>query len=249
MRYGKTEITICEDEFDLGARASAAVAATMRELLGRQSEIKMILAAGESQITFLDALAKQRGIDWSRVVCFNMDDFWAPNIPEELTCGYQLRSQLYDKVKPRRFHRVRFDAPDAAVEASRFEQVLRAESPIDILCQGIGTSGHLAFNEPGQSDFQDRTWVRVVDVAEQSRRQLASDPNFRDLPRIPEKGITMTIPALLSASHVFTIVPLALKRDIVARLFAISQPTEDLPASILFTVEGTLFLDWNSCPT
>jgi glucosamine-6-phosphate deaminase len=125
----------------------------------------------------------------------------------------------------------------------------RAEGPIDILCQGIGTSGHLAFNEPGQTDFLDRTWVRVVDVAEQSRRQLASDPNFRDLPRIPEKGITMTIPALLSASHVFTIVPLALKRDIVARLFAISQPTEDLPASILFTVEGTLFLDWNSCPT
>ena len=76
MRYGKTKITICKDEFDLGDRASAAIAATMRELLGHQEEIRMILAAGESQITFLDALAKQSGIDWSRVVCFNMDDFW-----------------------------------------------------------------------------------------------------------------------------------------------------------------------------
>jgi glucosamine-6-phosphate deaminase len=248
MRYGKTVITICEDEFDLGDRASAAVAATMCKLLGRQQEIKMILAAGESQITFLGTLAKKNGIDWSRVVCFNMDDFWAPNIPEELTCGYQLRRQLYDKVRPRRFHLVRFNAPDAAAEASRFEQVLRSESPIDILCQGIGTSGHLAFNEPGQTDFQDTGWVRVVDITEQSKKQLALDPNFRDLPRIPDKGITMTIPAMLSAPHVLTIVPLALKRPIVTRLLATPEPTAELPASILSTVEGTLFLDRNSYP-
>ena len=121
MHYGKTEITICEDEFDLGDKASTAVAATMRKLLGHQEEIRMILAAGESQITFLDALAKQRDIEWSRVVCFNMDDFWAPNIPEELTCGYQLRRQLYDKVRPKSFHLVRFNAPDADLEARRFE--------------------------------------------------------------------------------------------------------------------------------
>jgi glucosamine-6-phosphate deaminase len=248
VRYGKTEITICGDEFDLGNRASAAVAATMRELLARQEEIRMILAAGESQITFLDALAKQRDIEWSRVVCFNMDDFWARNIPEELTCGYQLRRQLYNKVRPKSFHLVRFNAPDAVLEAIRFEHVLRSAGPIDILCQGIGTSGHLAFNEPGQTNFNDSAWVRVVDITDQSKKQLAGDPNFRDLPEIPDKGITMTIPAMLSASHVFTIVPLALKRDIVTRLLATPEPNEDLPASILSTVEGVLFLDRNSCP-
>jgi len=248
MRYGKTEITICEDEFDLGDKASAAVAATMRTLQGHQEEVRMILAAGESQITFLDALTKQRDIEWSRVVCFNMDDFWAPNIPEKLTCGYQLRRQLYDKVHPKSFHLVRFNAPDAGLEARRFESALRAAGPVDILCQGIGTSGHLAFNEPGQTDFRDTSWVRVIDITEQSRKQLATDPNFREFSRIPDKGITMTIPAMLSAPHVFTIVPLALKRPIVTRLLATPEPTEELPASILSTVEGTLFLDRNSSP-
>ena len=248
MRYGKTQVIVCEDEFDLGDRAAAAVAETMRELLEKEEEIRMILAAGESQITFLDALAKQRDIDWSRVVCFNMDDFWDPKIPETLTCGYQLRRQLYDKVHPRRFHVVQHTAPNAEREAERFEEVLRRAGPVHILCQGIGTSGHLAFNEPGQTDFHDVVWVRVVDVAEQSRKQLAEDPNFRDLPQIPAKGITMTIPAMLTAKHVFTIVPLALKRDIITRLLATPEPTEELPASILSTVEGKLFLDRNSCP-
>lgn len=248
MRYGKTQITLCEDEFDLGGRASDLVANTMKQLLSQQQEIRMILAAGESQITFLDALARQDGIDWGRVVCFNMDDFWDPDIPEELTCGYQVRRQLYDKVHPKSFHLVRFNAPDPYEEARRFEQVLRSAGAIDILCQGIGTSGHLAFNEPGQTDFQDATWVKVVDIADQSKRQLEGDPNFRALPRIPDKGITMTIPAMLSAPHVYTMVPLALKRQILTRLFAAAVPTESLPASILSTVEGILCLDRNSCP-
>ena len=38
MRYGKTQIIVCEDEFDLGDRAAAAVAETMRELLGQRKK-------------------------------------------------------------------------------------------------------------------------------------------------------------------------------------------------------------------
>jgi 6-phosphogluconolactonase/glucosamine-6-phosphate isomerase/deaminase len=94
LYYGKTQVTICEDEFDLGRRAAAMVAQQMRELLGHREEIRMILAAGESQITFLDALAQERDLDWSRVVCFNMDDFWDVSLPEELTCGHQVRRQV-----------------------------------------------------------------------------------------------------------------------------------------------------------
>jgi glucosamine-6-phosphate deaminase len=248
MNYGRTQIVVCEDETDLGRRSAAAVAEMMRHLLARQEEIRMILAAGESQITFLNALAQEPRIEWNRVVCFNMDDFWDPGIPERFTCGYQTRTQLYDKVHPKSFHLVRFNAPNPAAEASRFESLLRAAGPIDILCQGIGTSGHLALNEPFQTDFKDTAWVRVVDIAEQSRRQLSEDPNFREYGSIPDKGITMTLSAMLSARHIFTMVPLALKRDIVTRLLAAHTPTVELPASILSECEGTLFVDRNSCP-
>jgi len=54
----------------------------------------VIFAAGESQMTFLDALAKEKNIDWNRIVCFNMDDFYDTRMPEEFTCGYQTRTQL-----------------------------------------------------------------------------------------------------------------------------------------------------------
>jgi glucosamine-6-phosphate deaminase len=220
----------------------------MRELLSSRDEIRIIFAAGESQYAFLDALAREGGIDWSRVVCFNMDDFWDTRMPEEYTCGYQTRKQLYDKVNPRKFYLVRFNAPDPNAEAKRFEALLRSVGKIDILCQGIGTSGHLALNEPHHTDFNDPDWVRVVDIAEQSKRQLIEDPNFAALGYIPNKGITMTIPAMLTAKYVYTMVPLGLKREILTRLFSTTEPTVSLPASVIRIVEGTLFVDKDSFP-
>jgi glucosamine-6-phosphate deaminase len=249
MNYGKTQVVLCENENDLGVRAASAVAERMRELLSSRKEIKVIFAAGESQSAFLEALAREGGIDWSRVICFNMDDFWDTRMPEEYTCGYQTRKQLYDKVCPQRFYLVRFNAADPQVEAKRFEALLRSAGEIDILCQGIGTSGHLALNEPDHTDFNDFSWVRVVDIAEQSKRQLGKDPNFSELGYIPQKGITMTIPALLTARSIYTMVPLGLKREILTKLFKTAAPTVLLPASVLSTIEGTLFVDRDSCPT
>ena len=248
MRYGKTRITVCRDSIELGKRAANEVAAAIRQILAAKENTNIIFAAGESQMTFLDALAFQPGIEWSRVICFNMDDFWDPRLPEQYTCGYQTYKQLYEKVTPAEYHLVDFKADDPQAEAERFAGLMRRSGPFDILCQGIGTSGHLALNEPGQARFNDQELVRVVDIAEQSKKQLIDDPNFRELGYIPEKGITMTIPAMLAAKHVFSMVPLGLKKEIITRLLDTPEPDENLPASILSTVESKLFLDRDSCP-
>ncbi len=248
MFYGNTRVVLCEDEKELGRQAAADVSGKIRELLVDREEIRIIFAAGESQMTFLDALAGEKDIDWQRIVCFNMDDFYDTGMPEEFTCGFQTRKQLYEKVRPGRVHLVRFNAPDPEEEARRFEAVMRDEGDFDILCQGIGMSGHLALNEPFDTDLEDKEWVKVVNLAEQSMIQLRDDPNFKELGYIPAKGITMTIPAMMSAKHIFTMVPLGLKRPILEKLFALNRPTAELPASVLLRADGTLYIDRNSCP-
>ena len=72
MHYGQTEIVICQDAIDLGRRSALDVANVMRRLLAERDEIRIIFAAGESQMTFLDALATEPDIAWDKVVCFNM---------------------------------------------------------------------------------------------------------------------------------------------------------------------------------
>ena len=247
LHYGMTEVVICENNQKLGITAAAAVAEKIKELLQVKEEIRMVLAAGESQTSFNTALADVSGIDWNRVVCFNIDDFREPDMPEEFSCGYQTTKELYKKVRPAKVNLVRFNTSDPQAECRRFEELLR-EAPIDILCQGIGTSGHLALNEPGRTDFNDPRWVRLVNLVEQSKKQLIADPNFKALGYIPEQGITMTIPAILSAKYCYTMVPLALKKTILTKLAEITEPTELLPASILFKKRGFLFVDNDSCP-
>jgi glucosamine-6-phosphate deaminase len=248
MNYGKTQVVLCEDENDLGRRAAGDVAGKIRELLRVRDEIRIVFAAGESQLTFLDSLAAEMEIEWHRIVCFNMDDFYDPRMPEEFTCGHQTRTQLYEKVRPKQYHLVRFNAPDPEEEARRHEAKIREARGVDILCQGIGTSGHLALNEPFDTDFREKAWVKVVNLAAQSILQLRDDPNFKALGYIPPKGITMTIPALMSAENIYTMVPLKLKRPILERLFDLDEPTQALPASILLHFEGRLYIDRNSCP-
>ena len=66
---------------------------------------------------------------------------------------------------------------------------------------------------------------------------------------VPKQGITMTIPALMSARHIFTMVPLATKRPIVTRVLAATEATEDIPVTIIRNHEGILFLDQHSFPS
>ena len=245
--YGKCVVVVADDASDLGRRAAAAVAATLRQFLKEQAEAVVIFAAAESQVTFLDALAVEPDIEWHRVVCFNMDDLWSPGMPKECTCGNLTVKHLYEKVKPKRYELIHYDAPDAEAEAQRFEALLRA-APVDITCQGIGTSGHIALCEPDQIDFGSSRWVEVADLVEQSKLQLLADPNFNAAGVIPDKGITMTLPALLSARSIFTIVPYATKKPILTRVLGTPVPTTSLPASILRWHEGTLYVDRDSCP-
>jgi glucosamine-6-phosphate deaminase len=245
--FGKTNVRICRDYAELGVQSAALVAQRLRRRLAAQDLVRAVFAAGESQGSFLRSLAREPNLDWQRIECFNIDDFWDPRMPEPFTCGMQTRRELYDTVKPGEVNLVRFNAPDPEAECVRFAKLLQAR-PIDVLCQGIGTSGHLALNEPDATDFADPRWVAVVSLVEQSKRQLREDPNFKALGYIPEKGITMTIPAILSAREIFTMVPLGLKKPILTRLAAQTVPTPALPASILLDHAGVLFVDRDSCP-
>ncbi len=248
MQYGKTRVVVCENEIELGRTAASDIAAALRNRLAAQDQVRIVFSAAESQITTLEALAPQPDIDWSRVTCFNVDELYEPDMPAGATCAQLTASLLYERIQPACIHLIQHDAPDPGAEAQRFEALVR-ERPIDIACLGIGRSGHIALNEPGQTNFDDPQWVRMVTIDESSKQQLMDDPHFQKLGYVPSRGITMTIPALISAQHTFTMVPLASKRDIVTKVLAQTAPTPRLPATILSAVEGALYLDRASCPT
>lgn len=230
---------------DMGRKAASDVAGDLRGRLTAQSGVRMIFAAAPSQAEMLASLAEQPGIDWSRVTAFHMDEYLglAENAPQRF--GLWLRRTIFDKVPFGAVHLLEpGDNPEGA--AAEYARKL-GEAPIEIICLGIGVNGHLAFNDP-PADLNDRESVKVVSLDAACRRQQVDDGCFSRIEEVPERALTLTIPRLLAADHLYCCVPGASKREAVRRTLhdAIGP---DCPATALrLHADCALYLDPGSAP-
>jgi glucosamine-6-phosphate deaminase len=229
----------------LGVAAADEAAEIIRAAVAARGVANIIVATGNSQLTFLTALRALPGVPWEAVNVFHMDEY--VNLPPGHPASFPafLRRHLLDYVKVKEFFPVPGVAGDTEAACRQYEALLRAH-PADLCACGIGENGHLAFNDPPYADFDDPVWVKPVTLDERSRRQQVGEGHFHSLDEAPTHAITLTIPALLSARRVLCIVPEARKADAVTQ--SLRGPiTEDCPGSILrLTPHAHLFLDKES---
>jgi glucosamine-6-phosphate deaminase len=244
-QYDRLQVEIYANAGDLGENAADQAAAILKASLEREAFANLIVATGNSQLTFYSHLVKLPGIDWGRVRVFHMDEYvgMAPTHPASFRRF--LHEKLVDLVRPAAFYGVMGDAADPLAECARYTALLK-QHPAHLCCLGIGENGHLAFNDPPFADFQDPDRVKVVRLDERSRLQQVGEGHFPALDQVPTHAITLTIPALLSAQHMLAIVPELRKADAVSA--AMTGPvTPTCPASILRKAShARLYLDAES---
>ena len=217
----------------------------LRETLSKQSSAAVILATGNSQIQFLDALIDLGGVDWSRVTLFHMDEYLGIDAAHKGSFRRYLRERVEARVQPRQFHYVEGDALLPLDECDRYTRLSLAQ-PIDLCCLGIGENGHIAFNDPPVANFDDPYKMKLVKLDEACRQQQVGEGHFRDLDAVPQYAFTLTIPMLCSAKKMLCIVPE--KRKAQAVRDALRGPISTAcPASVLRRqAHCTLFLDADS---
>jgi glucosamine-6-phosphate deaminase len=230
---------------ELGAAAAEEAAQVVRRAVEDRGSATIVVATGNSQLTFLAALRQARDIPWQHVRIFHMDEYVGLPPGHPASFPRFLQRHLLDYITPQAFYPVPGQAPDSEQACRDYEALLRAH-PADLCALGFGENGHLAFNDPPFADFHDPVWVKVVKLAEASRRQQVGEGHFAGLDEVPTHALTLTIPALLSARRVLAIVPEARKAEAVQR--ALYGPIgEDCPASIMRQVpHAHLFLDADS---
>ncbi len=221
------ELNVYETRNEMGKAAAKDVAAAMRRYIKAKGKVVMVFAAAPSQDEFLAHLAGMRDIDWARVVCFHLDEYvdLPRNHPNTFE-GY-LREHLFDLVNPGTVYFLKGLKGNARDVARRYARLLQRHGGVDISCIGIGENGHIAFNEPG-SDLDDPDMVRIITIDERSVKQQYRDykdhPNpaarYASLKAVPRKAWTMTVPAILSAREVYTIVPAPQKAEAVKKMWA-----------------------------
>jgi len=217
----------------------------LRETIRRQGGAAAILATGNSQICFLDALVELGGVDWSKVTLFHMDEYLGIEASHKASFRRYMRERVEARLKPGKFNYIGGDALLPLTECDRYATLLAAQ-PIDLCCLGIGENGHIAFNDPAVADFNDPHKVKLVKLDEPCRLQQVGEGHFSNLEAVPQYAFTLSIPMLCSARRMLCIVPEQRKAPAVRA--ALNDPIRTAcPASFLRAQRHcTLFLDAES---
>jgi glucosamine-6-phosphate deaminase len=245
LKYDKLNVEIYGDRHVMGSFAARRVAGKIRDTVAVKGKARVIFASAPSQREFLQALAMEEGIDWSRVVAFNQDEYAGVSLEAPYSFGKFLKEELYEKVNPGKVHYLNGAAEDLDQECRRYAALL-SEDDIDIICLGIGENGHIAFNEPGEADFNDPKALKIITLDDKCRVQQFHDFVFKTMADVPEYGITITITVIMKGAHLYCIVPSARKAEVVRE--ALLGPIIDrCPASVLRIHDSAvLFLDRDS---
>ncbi len=162
------EVIICED----AESASALVAGQIAALVRRKPDAVLGLATGSTPLKLyaeLIRLHREEGLDFSEVTTFNLDEYLGLPAEHEASYHFFMQENLFRHVNvdPKRVH-----IPDGTVagadvvtECARFEAKIVAADGIDFQVLGIGSDGHIGFNEPGSS-LASRTRIKTLTRAD-----------------------------------------------------------------------------------
>jgi len=171
---------------------------------------------------------KQNGTSYAHIRAVNLDEYKGLPATHEQSYAYFMRKNLFEGLD--------FDlnnaniengtAQDEEKECARYNAVLES-LPRDIQLLGLGSNGHIAFNEPN-TPFGSET--HVVALAESTVKDNAR--LFSDISEVPKKAFTMGIKQIMQAKKILILASGANKADAVYKTVK-GMVTEEVPASVL----------------
>ncbi|MDJ0599748.1 MAG: glucosamine-6-phosphate deaminase [Crocosphaera sp.] len=233
---------IYQNEENLSIGAAKIGQEYIENILETQEEATIVLATGNSQLQFLDVLIASKKIDWSRINLFHLDEYLGIEGKNPASFRFYLHERVEKRINPKSFNYLVGDALEPIKECDRYTQLLK-KYPIDLCCLGIGTNGHLAFNEPQVANFDDPHWVKIVQLDQQTRWIQVHQGHFKTFEKVPKYALTLTIPTIMSAKKIICLATGENKAEIIKQMLK-GKISTDCPASILRQHRNaTLLLD------
>lgn len=244
-KWGELPVFVYETNGEMGKAGADEAKRTINQAIAEKNVANIIIATGNSQLTFLKALREEEDIDWGKVNVFHMDEYVGLPRGHTASFPYFLKIHFLDYVKVKKFYPVPGNSDSLREDMLAYERLLR-ENPADLCALGIGENGHIAFNDPPFADFHDPEYIKKVRLAEQSRQQQVGEGHFKTIEEVPTYALSLTIPALRAARQMLCMVPESRKADAVYKT-KMQEPNEDCPATILKeTPWCILYLDKNA---
>ena len=209
------EVVILEDAAQIGSVAADLV----EDLLHARPDAVLGLATGSSPLATYDELARRcetGRLSFARARGFTLDEY--VGLPADHPASYHrvIHEELVDRVDfaSGAVSGPRGDAADVAAACAAYEQAIRDAGGVDLQILGVGTDGHVAFNEPASS-LASRT--RMKTLTEQTRSDNARFFGD-DLDAVPRHCITQGLGTILEARHLVVVATGVAKAEAVAQM-------------------------------
>ncbi len=192
------EVVICKTKEEASRKAADMIAA----LVKKNPKCVLGLATGSTPVPMYSALAKDvkaKKISFKQVKSWNLDEYYGLPGTHDQSYRYFMNANLFDKIdiKKANTHVLNGLAKDWKKECKAYEAQIKKAGGIDLQVLGIGSDGHIAFNEPGSS-LASRT--RLVSLTDQTIKDNARF--FKKAADVPKFALSMGVGTICEAKKV-----------------------------------------------
>lgn len=209
------------------------IADSIQQLIGQKPTANLGVATGSSPLSVYRELARrhsEESLSFARAQAFMLDEYvgLSANHPERyfnvITRDFACHLDFADDA----IHGPDGLAKDIEAEARKYDESLANAGGIDLQILGVGSNGHIAFNEPG-SEWDSRT--RTIALTEQTRHDNARFFD-QEITAVPKLALTQGLGTIMEARQLVMIALGENKAD-AARELVEGRVTEQWPITIL----------------
>ena len=200
------------------------VADRILNLVEKKPNCILGLATGSTPIETYNEIikeSKERHISFQDVKSFNLDEY-VNNSDFSQSYRYFMDSHLFDFIDIKKENT---NFPPETNPSSYDEKIDQAGG-IDFQILGIGSDGHIAFNEPG-TPFDSKT--HIADLKEETIRD--NSRFFKSIDDVPTQAVTMGLSTIMKSKEIVLLAFGKNKAKAIKAMF--DKPSIDCPASIL----------------
>lgn len=221
------KVIIVEDYEQMSKKAGEIVL----DVVKKNPKAVLGFATGTSPIGLYDYLVnanKNGDVSFANVKTVNLDEYAGISATNENSYAYFMKKYLFDKIDidNKNSNLPNGMAKDRQVECDRYNALLD-EMQQDIQVLGIGSNGHIGFNEPG-TPFSSTT--HIVDLTESTIKD--NSRLFDDVSHVPLQAFSMGIKNIMNAKQIVLVASGKNKAKAIKGLVK-GEITEELPASVL----------------
>lgn len=206
------------------------VASLFIDTINNKPNCVLGLATGSSPVGIYKNLVKayqEKKVSFKDVTTFNLDEYIGLEETHHQSYRYFMNDNLFNHIDIDKNKTHVPNGTNYEYDVENYDKEIEANGGIDLQILGIGSNGHIAFNEPG-TPFDSLT--HVVDLKESTIKD--NSRFFNSIDEVPKKSITMGLTSIIRAKKIVIIITGENKKDVLARLLT-GKISEDLPASIL----------------